>query len=106
MTDRTRDRFHREYVGDGAVRGGVNWYRSLPLTVPRDLAKVRVPTTLIWSDRDYFCGRRQAETTARYVTGPYEFIELQGASHWIPDEAPGELAAAIIRRIQSVEKVS
>jgi pimeloyl-ACP methyl ester carboxylesterase len=105
MPEQTLDRFHREYVGDGAVRGGVNWYRSLPLTTPSDLAKVRVPTTFIWSDNDYFCGRRQAELTERYVTGPYDFIVLHGASHWIPDEAPADLADAIIRRVQSVQKV-
>lgn len=104
MSDEALSRFRREYVGDGAVRGGVNWYRSLPLVTPADLAKVSVPTTLVWSDGDYFCGRRQAELTERYVTGPYRLITLDGLSHWIPEEAPEALAHAIIERIQTTTK--
>lgn len=98
----TLDRFRQEYVGDGAVRGGVNWYRSLPLVTPGDLAKVSVPATLVWSDGDRACGRRQAELTERFVTGPYRLVVLPGIAHWIPDEAPAELAAAALHRIQSV----
>ena len=50
-------------------------------------------------------GRKMAEVTAKYVTGPYELIELSG-SHWLLEERPNDVADAIIRRIQSVEKVS
>lgn len=97
------DRYRREYVGDGAVRGGVNWYRSLLLAAPSDLGKVSVPTTLVWSTDDYFCGQHQAELTERYVTGPYKLVIMRG-SHWIPDESPAEFAATILERISSVEK--
>ncbi len=43
-----------------------------------------------------------AELTTEYVAGPYEFIEIVGASHWIPDERPAELAAAIVGRARIV----
>jgi len=102
MTPDALDRFHREYIGDGATRGGLNWYRSLPLVTPGDLKKVSVPTTLVWSDEDMACGEAQAKRTAQYVTGPYELITLRGVSHWIPEEAPAEFAAAILQRIHSV----
>jgi len=102
MTPGALDRFHREYIGDGATRGGLNWYRSLPLVTPGDLKKVSVPTTLVWSDEDMACGEAQAKRTAQYVTGPYELITLRGVSHWIPEEAPAEFAAAILQRIHSV----
>jgi len=96
------ERYRREYVGDGAVRGGLNWYRSLPLTTPSDLPKVSVPTTLVWSDDDVACGEAQAKRTAKYVTGPYELVTLRGVSHWIPEEAPAEFAGAALKRIHSV----
>jgi pimeloyl-ACP methyl ester carboxylesterase len=103
MSDEGLDRFRREYVGDGATRGGVNWYRSLPLSTPGDLLRtVSVPTTLVWSDEDVACGEAQADRTAQYVTGPYELVKLHGVSHWIPEEAPAEFAAAILQRIHSV----
>ena len=53
---------------DGALRGGLNWYRSLPLLSAKDLAKVSVPTTLVWSDDDAALGRRMAELTAEDAT--------------------------------------
>jgi pimeloyl-ACP methyl ester carboxylesterase len=102
MTPHALDRYRREYVGDGAVRGGINWYRSLPLATPGDFRKVSVPTTLLWSDEDVACGEAQAKRTANYVTGPYELVTLHGVSHWIPEEAPAEFAGTILKRIHSV----
>jgi pimeloyl-ACP methyl ester carboxylesterase len=33
------------------------------------------------------------ELCGRYVTGPYRFTELDGASHWLPEQASDEVAA-------------
>ena len=66
------------------------------------MRKVSVPTTVVWSDGDLFCGETQAKASAKYVTGPYRIIVLEGVSHWIPEEAPAEFAAAILQRIDSV----
>lgn len=95
------DTFQAEIVGYGALTGGLNWYRALPLSImePRDV--VRVPTTLVWSTGDAALGRRQAELTAAYVDAPYDFVELAGVSHWIPEERPAEVAAAVARRVSS-----
>ena len=32
--------------------------------------------------------------------GDYTFVELAGASHWIPDERPEELAAAVLAHLE------
>ena len=105
MADEHLDQFRREIVGDGALRGGLNWYRSLPLIAPKDLGQVSVPSTLVWSDDDAALGPKMAELTARYVTGPYEQVTITG-SHWLLEEHPGAVAEAIAKRVQSVEKVS
>jgi pimeloyl-ACP methyl ester carboxylesterase len=93
-------RFRDEVVADGALSGGLNWYRGLAFAGPR-LARrqVSVPTTLVWSDGDVALGRHGAERTEAFVTGPYTFVELPGVSHWIPEEAPEPLADAILARI-------
>ena len=39
--------------------------------------------------------------TRQYVDAPYEYVELSGVSHWIPEEAPEELAEAILARVAS-----
>lgn len=100
MSDEGLDQFRREIVGDGALRGGLNWYRSLPLLSAKDLAKVSVPTTLVWSDDDAALGRRMAELTARHVAAPYEMVELPG-SHWLLEEHPDAVADAVTARVRS-----
>jgi pimeloyl-ACP methyl ester carboxylesterase len=90
-----------EIVQAGALTGGLNWYRAIPFALSEEIADVEVPTTFVWSDNDKALGRRMAELTREHVSGPYEFIELAGASHWIPEERPADLAAAIIDRARS-----
>jgi pimeloyl-ACP methyl ester carboxylesterase len=62
---------------------------------------VQVPTTYVWSDGDVAIGRTAADACANYVTGDYRFVELPGITHWIPEQAPEQLAAAILDRIES-----
>lgn len=99
MSSEMVDTYHREIVDAGALRGGLAYYRSLPLTPPGMVSqKVQVPTTYVWSDHDVALGRTAAELTADFVTGPYRFEVMEGASHWIPEERPAELAALIAER--------
>lgn len=94
-------RFDREIVDDGALTGGLNWYRALPFTPPTwSRTKVRVPTTFVWSDHDVALGRWGAEHTGDWVDADYEFVELRGISHWIPTEAPDALAEAVVERVR------
>lgn len=100
MTPEMIERYRAEMVTDGAVRGGLGWYRALPFASPRAAtARVSVPTTFVWSDDDPALGRGGAALTGRYVDGDYRFVELNGVSHWIPEERPVELADAIISRV-------
>jgi pimeloyl-ACP methyl ester carboxylesterase len=101
MTEEMLATYRAEMVEGGALRGGLNWYRAIPFGLRDELPDVSVPTTFVWSDGDKALGRRMAELTEEYVDGPYELVELTGASHWIPDERPAELAEAIISRARS-----
>jgi pimeloyl-ACP methyl ester carboxylesterase len=91
--------------GDGrALRGGLAWYRAMPFMNRKILGtRVRVPTTYVWSDRDAALGRAGAELCANYVDAPYRFEVMSGASHWIPDERPDELARVILARTDPAE---
>lgn len=93
-------RFQQEIVEDGALSTAMNWYRALPLADPRSMGgRVRVPTTLVWSDGDIFVGRWAVERSESMVKAPYRLVVLPGVSHWIPDEEPQALADAIIDRV-------
>jgi pimeloyl-ACP methyl ester carboxylesterase len=92
-----------EYVAvlsaPGALTAALNWYRAMSSRERVD--PVAVPTTYVWSDGDVAIGRTAAEACANYVTGDYSFVELPGITHWIPEQAPDRLAAAILDRIAS-----
>jgi pimeloyl-ACP methyl ester carboxylesterase len=84
-----------------ALTGPLNWYRAMPfgdLRAPR--GPVRVPTLLVWSDGDVAVGRAAVDTCGKYVRAPYRLEVLNGVSHWIPDEAPAELAALLLPHLQ------
>jgi len=65
------------------------------------LDSVAVPTLYIWSTDDLALGRTAAEATARYVTGPYRFLVIEGASHWLPDDAADAVTAAVLEQLRS-----
>ena len=83
----------------GALTAALNWYRAMSSGDRVD--PVGVPTTYVWSDGDVAIGRTAAEACANYVTGDYAFVELPGITHWIPEQAADQLAAAILDRITS-----
>jgi pimeloyl-ACP methyl ester carboxylesterase len=107
----------RELLGDGKVPGvdveecvarakeadaltaALNWYRAARREDGADTPQpVRVPTTYVWSTGDVAIGRAAAEGVADVIEGPYAFVELDGVSHWVPEEAPDRLAEEILAR--------
>lgn len=101
MTDDDVARFRREIVDEGALPYALNWYRAIPLSDPRSTrTKVTVPTTLVWSDSDSALGSWGPEHTDAWVDAPYRLVVLHGVSHWIPTQAPAQLADAILDRLR------
>jgi len=95
------DRYLEEIVATGAIPTALNWYRGIPFT-SRSLFKARVgvPTTMVWSDRDSFLHRLGAERSGDYVDNDFKLEILPGVSHWIPDQAPDRLTQIIRQRVQ------
>jgi pimeloyl-ACP methyl ester carboxylesterase len=105
MDDEALARVRREIVEYGALPGALGWYRAEFLGGGEGLTggvKVRVPTTLVWSDGDVAIDRRGVDLTPAYVDAPYSLVVLEGVSHWIPTQEPERLAEAVLRRIASV----
>lgn len=91
---------HVRALSDPArLTAALNWYRAMRPEQSAALPQVTVPTTYVWSNGDIAIGRAAAEHCAQHVTGPYRFVELDGISHWIPDQAPDALAAAVLERL-------
>lgn len=90
----------REVIDSGGLTGALNWYRAMLLDGPGGLSsKVSAPTTHVWSSGDTALARCGAELTHEYVTGDFRLEIIDGASHWLPDQRPAELASFILDRI-------
>jgi pimeloyl-ACP methyl ester carboxylesterase len=83
----------------GALTATLNWYRALDWTVPP--GPVSVPTLYLWGTEDLALGAKAAHGTGAYVRGPYRFEALEGASHWILDDRPREVAASVLAHVRA-----
>ncbi|EKT78698.1 haloalkane dehalogenase [Rhodococcus opacus M213] len=85
----------------GALTAALNWYRAMTSDFEATPA-VTVPTTYVWSTGDQALGRAGAERCGEFVDAPYEFVVLDDATHWIPEQRPDALADAIRTRAGTV----
>lgn len=86
---------------DGSLTPGLNWYRAnvhprrLVAPLP-DLPPVRAPTLGMWSSGDFALTEQQMLDSAEFVAGPWRYVRLEGAGHWIPLEAPDEVGRHLL----------
>jgi pimeloyl-ACP methyl ester carboxylesterase len=92
-------RFVAAMLEPGAMTAALNWYRATEPNSLTDVGAITVPTLYVWSDGDIALGRRAAESTVDWVSGPYTFEVLEGVSHWIPETAPGDLNRLLLEHL-------
>jgi pimeloyl-ACP methyl ester carboxylesterase len=85
----------------GALTAALNWYRAIPFGGRDRVGTVRVPTLLVWGDRDVALGRAAVEASAAFVTGPYRLEVLEGATHWLPEVEADRLAELITAHVRT-----
>jgi pimeloyl-ACP methyl ester carboxylesterase len=84
----------------GALTAALSWYRAMTselASAPRTV----VPTTFVWGADDQAIGRVPAEACGDFVDADYRFVELADVGHWVPEQAPDALAAAVLARIRA-----
>lgn len=95
-SDGDMDRYLEDLARPGALTAALNWYRAnvapaAQLETPLALPNVQAPTLGIWSSGDHYLledGMLRSETV---VDGPWRYERIDGASHWIPVDAPDRL---------------
>ena len=87
----------RRLSEEGALTAALNWYRALDLA--HRIGPIAVPTLYVWGDNDLAVGETAAMETAKYVTGPYRFERLRGASHWLQQEAADRIVALLLAHL-------
>lgn len=90
-----------ELERDGQMEAHLRWYRA---NVPPDaffieapeLPVIEVPVLGVWSSDDLALTEAQMTNSARYCARGFTYVRLEGLGHWIPIEAPHELAREIV----------
>ena len=103
LTEADIDVFATEYQRTG-FRGGLNWYRNIDpnweLTAPWHGATIRQHALFIAGTRDAVItgslGRRALDELETVVPNLERKILIDGAGHWIQQERPAEVNAALI----------
>jgi pimeloyl-ACP methyl ester carboxylesterase len=80
----------------GARSGMIHWYRAL-FRQRRKIADrtVRVPTRILWGDRDAFLLPEMAQESLRYCADA-ELYTFANASHWLQHEEPALVSQHLI----------
>jgi epoxide hydrolase 4 len=90
----------------GSLTAAINYYRAnlRPLLAARRSPRrqnghggrpIRVPTLFIYGERDFAIARSTVEGVASYVAAPYREVRLATSGHWVQQEAPMEVNAAL-----------
>jgi len=80
----------------GALTAMINWYRALFRTRTKFPDKtVRVPTRILWGERDAFLLAEMAHESVRYCTNA-ELFTFANATHWLQHEEPARVSELLI----------
>jgi pimeloyl-ACP methyl ester carboxylesterase len=97
-----------ERLGDeAALDAAINWYRAAATTLAgsglaaHEVPDVTVPTLYLWGSADATVGRQAAEGTAAHVSGPFRFEVIDGAGHFLTDDAGARVIDALLAFLAS-----
>jgi len=80
----------------GALTGMINWYRALfRARVKFPDKTVRVPTRILWGERDDFLLAEMAHESLRHCTSA-ELFTFANATHWLQHEEPVRVSELLI----------
>lgn len=73
-----------------ALDAALNWYRAnvKDRVLTGTVGSIQVPTLYLWGTEDPTFCRETAEDSANHVEGPYRFVPVEGAGHWLPEVVP------------------
>lgn len=85
----------------GALTAMINWYRAAVRYRTRFAdSTVRVPTRILWGERDKFLISEMARASLRHCTDG-ELFPFPDATHWLPHEEPARVSELLVEFFQS-----
>ncbi|HLM59049.1 MAG TPA: alpha/beta hydrolase [Pyrinomonadaceae bacterium] len=89
----------------GALTAGINYYRANLRTLLRrrfegreyaQQERIRVPTLFIFGEQDAFIVPETVQGVVDYVDAPYREVRLGRSNHWVQQEFPNDVNAALL----------
>jgi pimeloyl-ACP methyl ester carboxylesterase len=84
------------FSAPGAFVSVLKYYQAMALDDRIPTTPITVPTSFIWGSEDVAFTRTTAELSARWVEGPFRFVPLEGASHWLPESHPDDIVTLVV----------
>jgi len=91
-------------VRPGALTSAINYYRAALRHPPRTRGRRwprGLPALLVWGEKDRYLGPALAEGLGEWVPG-IRVARLADASHWIQNDAPGEVNRLLVEFLGGV----
>ena len=109
ISDEEIAHYVKEFSRTG-LRGGINWYRNIDrnweLTAPWHDAKIHQPALFIAGSKDPvitgLIGEKALQTMEDIVPGLRKKVIIDGAGHWIQQEKPAEVNAALLEFLKGL----
>lgn len=94
-----------EAYRQSGFRGGLNWYRNIDrnweMTAPWQNAQIRQPSLFIAGSKDAvitgLIGAKAVNQLDHVLTDLKQKLIIEGAGHWVQQERPDEVNAALVR---------
>lgn len=106
LTQEELDHYTAEFRRTGFT-GGINWYRNLDrnweITPQLDGAKVTVPSLFVGGTLDPVLLMSPVSIQDELVTDHRGNVLVEGAGHWVQQEAPGPVNDALITFLDSLD---
>ena len=89
----------------GALTASINYYRAnLGAFLRRGFKRreftkqerVRTPTLFVYGERDFAIAPETVQGVADYIDAPYTEVRLARSNHWVQQEHPSEVNAALL----------
>ncbi|HZH31263.1 MAG TPA: alpha/beta hydrolase [Pyrinomonadaceae bacterium] len=87
-----------------ALTAALNYYRAnvfsnlslSPTAAKPEDARIRVPTLFIYGERDFAIVPETVRDVGRHIDAPYRELRLARSNHWVQQESPAEVNAALL----------
>lgn len=91
------DHYVDEFTRTGFT-GGLNWYRNLDRNweLMASAQPISAPAMFLTGADDPVASFMPAQRTSEVVTGPLRVVSVDGAGHWVQQEKPDEVNAALL----------